>query len=237
MWHHPAVAFCAFDAWLRPLFDSVYTDRKCVLFGVACCRAVGDWWGDPRVGAAVDAAERFADTEQVRRLRDDWYGEDRAEGQWADAESAAAFGRVLAARDAVARDFGFARSPAGRLAAAVAQWPGWQFGSDCCHAAHALSGVTGLIDGLQDFSAFAPLLRDVFPNPYRPVAFAPRWRTATAVALARGMYESRDFGAMPILADALEDADCDGEDVLAHCRGGGPHVRGCWVVDLVLGKE
>jgi hypothetical protein len=80
------------------------------------------------------------------------------------------------------------------------------------------------------------LIRDIFGNPFRPVAFDPSWRTSTAVALARQMYESRDFSAMPILADALEEAGCDSPDVLAHCRGDGPHVRGCWVVDLVLGK-
>ena len=73
-------------------------------------------------------------------------------------------------------------------------------------------------------------------DPYRPVAFDLAWRTATAVGLAERMYDSRDFSAMPILADALEDAGCDHPDVLAHCRGDGPHVRGCWVVDLVLGK-
>ena len=80
------------------------------------------------------------------------------------------------------------------------------------------------------------LLHDIFGNPFRPVAFDPAWRTATAVGLAERMYESRDFSAMPILADALEDAGCDHPDVLVHCRGDGPHVRGCWVVDLVLGK-
>jgi hypothetical protein len=79
-------------------------------------------------------------------------------------------------------------------------------------------------------------LRCAFGNPFRPVDFAP-WRTDTAVVLARQMYESREFGAMPILADALQDAGCANEDVLAHCRGPGPHVRGCWVVDGVLGKE
>jgi hypothetical protein len=51
------------------------------------------------------------------------------------------------------------------------------------------------------------------------------------------MYESRDFSPMPILADALQDAGCDSDDVLAHCRGDESHVRGCWAVDLVLGKE
>ena len=79
------------------------------------------------------------------------------------------------------------------------------------------------------------LIRDIFGNPFRPVAFAPEWRTDTAVSLARGMYEPREFSALPILADALQDAGCDNDDILNHCRGEGPHVRGCWVVDLVLG--
>lgn len=81
------------------------------------------------------------------------------------------------------------------------------------------------------------LVRDIFGNPFRPVTFDPDWRTTTAVQLARGMYEGRDFAAMPILADALQDAGCDNADILDHCRGPGPHVRGCWVVDLVLEKE
>ena len=51
------------------------------------------------------------------------------------------------------------------------------------------------------------------------------------------MYESRDIAPMAILADALQEAGCDNTDVLNHCRSDGPHVRGCWVVDLVLGKE
>ncbi|MBP3955026.1 hypothetical protein J8F10_06990 [Gemmata sp. G18] len=79
-------------------------------------------------------------------------------------------------------------------------------------------------------------MRDILGNPFRPVPFSPEWRTSTAVGLASQMYESRDFSAMPILADALQDAGCDRADVLDHCRGPGPHVRGCWVVDLVLGK-
>jgi hypothetical protein len=81
------------------------------------------------------------------------------------------------------------------------------------------------------------LVRDIFGNPFRPVAFEAAWRTSTAVALARQMYDAREFSAMPILADALEDAGCDSAEVLGHCRGPGPHVRGCWAVDLVLGKS
>jgi hypothetical protein len=86
-------------------------------------------------------------------------------------------------------------------------------------------------------AAQADLVREIFGNPFRAVAFDPAWRTSTAVELARQMYESRDFANMPILADALQDAGCENEDVLTHCRGPGPHARGCWVVDLVLGKS
>ena len=81
------------------------------------------------------------------------------------------------------------------------------------------------------------MLREIFGNPFRPITFDPNWLTSDVVAMARGMYETRDFGAMPILADALQDAGCENPDVLTHCRGSGPHVRGCWVVDRVLGKE
>ena len=62
-------------------------------------------------------------------------------------------------------------------------------------------------------------------------------RTETVFALATGIYTERAFDRMPILADALEDAGCDNADILEHCRGDGPHVRGCWVVDLILEKE
>ena len=84
--------------------------------------------------------------------------------------------------------------------------------------------------------AHCTLLRDIFGNPFRTVTLGPAWRTDTAVSLARVMYETRDFTGMPILADALQDAGCEHADILDHCRGDSPHVRGCWVVDLVLGK-
>lgn len=81
----------------------------------------------------------------------------------------------------------------------------------------------------------AHYLRDIFP--FQPVAFSHEWRTGTVIALASQMDAARDFSAMPILADALMDAGCDQEDILNHCRGPGPHVRGCFVVDLLLSKE
>jgi len=81
------------------------------------------------------------------------------------------------------------------------------------------------------------LLRCIFGNPFRPVTFSPAWRSETTVSLANGIYEERAFDRLPILADALEEAGCDHTDVLTHCRGLGPHARGCWVVDGVLGKS
>ncbi len=83
----------------------------------------------------------------------------------------------------------------------------------------------------------AHIFRDIFGNPFRPVAFDPTWRSSTAVDLARAIYDDRAFDRLPILADALQDAGCEDAAILGHCRGDGPHVRGCWVVDLVLGKE
>jgi len=83
----------------------------------------------------------------------------------------------------------------------------------------------------------AAVFRDIVGNPFRPVAFDPRWRTADTVGLARAVYEDRSFARLPLLADALMDAGCDDDRVLDHCRSRGPHARGCWAVDLVLGKE
>jgi hypothetical protein len=82
------------------------------------------------------------------------------------------------------------------------------------------------------------LARDIFSDLLGLVPVDPKWFSETAVLIAKGMYESRDFSAMPILADALQDAGCDSDDILSHCRDEKQtHVRGCWVVDLVLGKS
>jgi hypothetical protein len=80
------------------------------------------------------------------------------------------------------------------------------------------------------------LVRDLFGDPFRPAAFDPRWRTAAALGLARAAHAGGAFDRLPILADALEEAGCDDPAVLNHCRGGGPHARGCWVVDGLLGR-
>jgi hypothetical protein len=79
------------------------------------------------------------------------------------------------------------------------------------------------------------LLRCVFPNPLRPPTMKPGWRTADVVGLALGIDADGAYGRLPLLADALMDAGCDDEQLLAHARADG-HVRGCWLVDLILDK-
>jgi hypothetical protein len=84
----------------------------------------------------------------------------------------------------------------------------------------------------------ANLLRDIFgPLPFRPVTFDPSLLTSSVLALAAGIYSDKAFDPMPILADALQDAGCDNEEILNHCRGESIHVRGCFVVDALLKKS
>ncbi|MBL8794381.1 MAG: hypothetical protein JNM56_10785 [Planctomycetia bacterium] len=78
---------------------------------------------------------------------------------------------------------------------------------------------------------------DIFGNPFQPVVLVRTWLTSTVVSLATGIYDDRAFDRLPILADALEDAGCDNQDLLKHCREPGEHVRGCWCVDLLLDKS
>jgi hypothetical protein len=88
--------------------------------------------------------------------------------------------------------------------------------------------------------AYAALVRDVYGNPFRPASVDPTWlawNEGTVPRIAQAIYDERAFERMPILADALEDAGCDNADILNHCRQPSVHVRGCWVVDLLLGKE
>jgi hypothetical protein len=84
------------------------------------------------------------------------------------------------------------------------------------------------------------LLRCIFGNPFRPVTIDPTvltWNGGTIPRMAQAIYDDRRFADLPILADALEEAGCSEPAILSHCRSGGEHVRGCWVVDLLLGKE
>jgi hypothetical protein len=95
-----------------------------------------------------------------------------------------------------------------------------------------LSGDVGLPSARQ-----AELLREIVGNPFRPVAVLPGWLSADALRLATYSHVHRAFEQLPIVADALEDAGCTDESILAHLRSPGPHVRGCWALDLILGKD
>jgi hypothetical protein len=131
---------------------------------------------------------------------------------------------------------------AGTAAAELAQWAGERERHrvrSASHPDHGPDHVRAAADGAEQAVGreHCDLLRDIAGNPFRPVRFDPAWRSVLAVGLATGIYDTHDFDRLPILADALEDAGCSDADLLAHLRSPGPHVRGCWAVDLVLGKE
>ncbi len=194
--------------------------RKMRLFGCACCRRLGNLLTDERSFVAIEVAEQFAD---------------------GAAKRAALIAAQVAARAAV-NELGQTESkwePDGWAANAVEMvvhgTAKIYFQLTATRAAEAI-GQSRVRTNAAERAIQLGLLRDIFGNPFRPVAFSPSWRTSPVGAIASRMYESRDFGAMPILADALQDAGCDSTDILDHCRGEGSHARGCWVVDLVLGK-
>jgi hypothetical protein len=81
------------------------------------------------------------------------------------------------------------------------------------------------------------LLREISGNPFRPLSNDPSRRTPKVARLAQSIYDDRAFDRMPVLADALEEAGCTDQPILDHCRGPGPHARGCWVVDLLIAKS
>jgi hypothetical protein len=187
--------------------------RKNRLFGVAALRHSWKEMGIPEaVHHGIEVAEQFAD------------------GLATDAELQAARIHIQSLQYSV--EFSL---PASCVTHEDSQFTGYDA---ACHAHPDLRRPNRSEVLIANSIAHAQLLRDIFGNPFRPVTFDPVWRTSTAVALAKQMYDTRDFGAMPILADALQDAGCTSDDILNHCRDPhATHVRGCWVVDLVMGKS
>jgi hypothetical protein len=107
-----------------------------------------------------------------------------------------------------------------------------------------IEGAGGAPESCGEKGELVALLREVFGNPFRPVPFDEAWRTPSALALARAAEEELPFLAsrlepvrLLVLADALEEAGCTEEAVLAHLRAAGPHVRGCWALEAILGKD
>jgi hypothetical protein len=221
--------------------------RRLRLFCCACCRVVWDLFEDGRCRRAVEVAERFAEG-QARKAE--------LTAAWEDAQAFARevqqrFQQVerrqppwppeamrLVAQQGVASAAEWAASPRGGAQAAL-------IGSMCAANAFALTRpgernqvqVQAVEVGVQQ----SILLRDIFGNPFRPVLWDPSWlerNNRAALHLARTIHAERAFDQMPVLADALEEAGCADEQVLAHChcRSGGEHVLGCWVLDRVLGR-
>lgn len=116
----------------------------------------------------------------------------------------------------------------------------WQNAEDDCIGSCMAGQLTGVIlSEHAEFAAQVHLLRCIF-NPFRLVAVDPAWfswKEGLIPKLAQRIYDNRAFDQLRILADALESAGCTNADILRHCREPGEHVRGCWVVDLILGKS
>jgi hypothetical protein len=106
--------------------------------------------------------------------------------------------------------------------------------SDAHHAAYSSEGTSNP-EATQKWQRM--ILRDIFGNPFRPTVADPEWLSPTVQSIAASIYKGRAFDRLPVLADAFEEAGCTNADVLLHCRKPAEHVRGCWVVDLVLGKQ
>lgn len=186
--------------------------RKLLLFGCAAIRRVWHLLTHKHGRRAVETVERFADGLTSSQAVTLAAGKAGWQIQYAVGDSRLA---LAAARD---------------LADAQRHRDLWS------SIRGAASGIL-TIDFSSEAVAQARFLHDIFSDPFQPVNFDPRWRYETTVALAGGIYAGGAFDRMPILADALEDVGCDDRAILDHCRGPGPHVKGCWVVDLILGKE
>ena len=198
------------------------TDRKLRLFAMACCRHIPVLRTHPVVGRALDLGEEYADGRV-----------DRAALRGANYDAWDVMG------DPRYRGGPVYGNPAVRLVDAASrtdlQPPLLEV---------VILGVNAAFPAASSRRSKVPaaLLRDIFgPLPFRPLTIEPSvlaWNDRLVVRLAQGIYDERRWGDMPVLADALLDAGCDNEAMLSHAREqGSSHVRGCWVLDLLLNKE
>jgi hypothetical protein len=202
------------------------SERKLRLFAVSCCRRLWFLLTNEDSRSKVEEAERIADKAITQP-----YPPTIVEGVVTEAALLASAARASSndshARQLAAYAADATSSLTGPRAALgdIIIWTAWESAGDGDRSTDAA-----------EQQAQAALLRCIFGNPYRPVAPDLAWQARNAVTLARTMYESRDFTLMPILADLLEEIGCP-KEISDHCRGPGPHVRGCWVLDLFQGKE
>jgi hypothetical protein len=195
------------------------SERKLRLFGCACCHRVWARLPSEASRQAVAVAERFADGLAKRKDLNAALLACNEQANKATHDPAAMVVKVSLQMASFWASYNARVQAAGTEPLEASQI-----------AAHtAAMNEEGLAQG--------NLLHDIFGNPFRPVTIERNWLTATVVELARTIYDDRFFDRMPILADALMDVGCEDDAILEHCRSNGPHVRGCWVVDLILGKN
>ncbi len=213
---------CALPNRMLEFLRGKPSDRKLRLFAVACCRRIWDLLSDDRWRATVETVERhadgLADLEEFTRVV-----EIAMAASW-DADMAYVDGTSEGLRAAQMQEAEEV-SVESMIAAVVVP-----------DAEQSAFAATLAAWGGKQTLIQAALLRDIFGNPFRPVTVDPEWLIPTVTFLARMIYEERSFDQMPELADSLEAAGCTNEDILAHCRDGS-HVRGCWVVDMLMGKD
>jgi hypothetical protein len=202
------------------------SNRKLRLFICACCRSSWHLLADKRSRQAVVMSESFADGVASKKNLDTALANAKAALRTLRTRMAEIANRPgVSPKD---EELQLAWNSLGVVGAAqlAVEGDAWR---SALHVAE--NGETSERTGSYSF------LHEIFGNPFRPIAFEANWLTSTVVALATAIYRDRAFDRMPILADALQDAGCENEDILNHCRGAGNHVRGCWVVDLLLRKE
>jgi|SRR5947209_2413207 hypothetical protein len=218
------------------------SDRKLDLFNGWCCHALWPYLTDPRSRAAARYAERHVDEgcpdgperEAILLAAKAAVEESIKKAHHAPtaAECRRRFVYAWAAQIAQ-QSVGHDQPNRGVWANALLAAQAFGYAND--ERAACLPGSEELRD--EQLNLQATIFRDIVGNPFDPVVLDPRWKTDDTLGLARGIYEDRAFGRLPILADALMDAGCDDDRLLAHCRGRRPHTRGCWAVDLILGKQ
>jgi hypothetical protein len=210
------------------------SERRLRLFACACCRRIWDRLEQEGSRHAVEVAEDFADgrasLEQLKLARQ--ILQKITDPSPRGGELACGYTTDVSAWDAAT---GAARS------SQVVFSPAWDAAcrrADRTHRRADQEVVDAVARGERKTASKeqAAILRCLFNSPFRSIAHEPAWMPDNAVTLTRTIYEERRFDLLPLLADLLEEAGCPAE-VSEHCRGPGPHVRGCWVVDLVLGKE
>ena len=205
--------------------------RKLRLFSCGCCQVIWNVLPDNRLRDAVQTAERFADDLATK----DELSAARAAVEWMRVDSGQ-FGNVpLGVR--VAIDMAVATTDPRAFAAAFAMTACLVPLAGQIQPTTAETYLSHLKPATTAETYLCQLVRCVFGNPFRTVSAESnwlKWGHGTVPKLARSIYEERRFSDLPVLADALEEAGCTHEDILGHLRGPGPHIRGCWPVDLLL---